>query len=87
VRPPQHEPRRRPGGTWDRGGSLVHKTETVDYGIVLEGERTLVLDDRELVMRPGDVVVQVGNWHGWANPGQGSRMAFVMIGGRFEDEP
>jgi hypothetical protein len=38
-------------------------------------------------MRPGDVVVQVGNWHGWANPGPGSRMAFVMIGGRFEDEP
>ena len=84
---PAHEPRLRPNSTtWDRGGancysSPVHKTETVDYGIVLAGERTLLLDDRELVMRPGDVVVQVGNWHGWTNPREGSLMAFVMMGG------
>src|SRR5919202_3084905 len=86
---PAHEPRLRPNSTtWDRGGancfsSPVHKTETVDYGIVLEGERVLLLDDRELVMRPGDVVVQVGNWHGWTNPREGSLMAFVMMGGTF----
>src|SRR6185436_499230 len=60
-----HEPRQRPGGTWDRGGqnaysSPVHKSDTLDYGIVLEGERTLLLDDGEYVMRPGDVVVQLG---------------------------
>jgi hypothetical protein len=83
VRPPMHEPRQRPGGTWDRGGSIVHKTETVDFGIMLEGERLLILDDRELLMRPGDVVVQLGNWHGWGNPTAGSRMAFVMLGATF----
>jgi len=84
VAPPMHEPTQRPGGTWDRGGSIVHKTETVDYGIMLEGERQLWLDDRTLLMRPGDVVVQVGNWHGWGNPTAPSRMAFVMMGGTFE---
>ncbi|HEY7066535.1 MAG TPA: cupin domain-containing protein [Chloroflexota bacterium] len=89
---PAHEPRLRPDSTtWDRGGansfsSPVHKTETVDYGIVLQGERTLLLDDRELVMRPGDVVVQVGNWHGWTNPREGSLMAFVMMGGTFRGQ-
>ena len=87
---PVHAPRQRPGGTWDRGGqnaysSPIHKSVTVDYGIVLEGERVLLLDDGEHVMRPGDVVVQLGNWHGWTNPRMGSRMAFVMMGATFDD--
>lgn len=88
---PLHEPRQRPGGTWDRGGanafsSPVHQSETVDYGILLAGERVLLLDDGEHVMRPGDVVVQLGNWHGWTNPREGSLMAFVMMGAKFNDE-
>lgn len=87
---PVHEPRQRPGGTWDKGGqnaysSPIHKSATVDYGILLEGERVLILDDGEHVMHPGDVVVQLGNWHGWTNPRLGSLMAFVMMGARFED--
>ncbi len=87
---PLHSPRQRPDGVWDRGGqnafsSPIHKSETVDYGILLEGERTLVLDSGEIVMRPGDVVVQLGNWHGWTNPRAGSRMAFVMMGAKFEE--
>ena len=86
---PLHAPRQRPGGTWDRGGqnafsSPIHKSETVDYGILLAGERVLVLDSGELVMNPGDVVVQLGNWHGWTNPRSGSLMAFVMMGAKFE---
>jgi uncharacterized cupin superfamily protein len=80
-----HEPRQRPGGTWDRGGqnaysSPVHRSATIDYGIVLEGERVLRLDDGERTMRPGDMVVQLANWHGWTNPRAGSSMAFVMMG-------
>jgi len=37
------------------------------------------------VMKPGDVVVQLGNWHGWTNPRAGSLMAFVMMGAKFEE--
>jgi len=86
---PVHEPRRRRGGTWDKGGqnaysSPIHKSDTVDYGIVLEGERVLLLDDGEYVMKPGDVVVQLGNWHGWTNPRGPSLMAFVMMGAEAE---
>ena len=85
--PPKLRPRSR--GTWDRGGnnaysSSMHKTETVDYGVVLSGERGLILDDRELTMRPGDVVIQVGAWHQWTMP-KGATMAFSMIGARFVD--
>jgi mannose-6-phosphate isomerase-like protein (cupin superfamily) len=86
---PLHAPRQRPGGTWDRGGqnafsSPVHQSETVDYGVLLEGERVLLLDDGEHVMRPGDVVVQLGNWHGWTNPRTESLMAFIMMGAQPE---
>ena len=74
---------------WDRGGnnaysSAMHKTETVDYGIVLAGERMLVLDDCKLMMKPGDIVVQVGAWHQWACP-KGAMMAFDMMAARFVD--
>lgn len=86
-----HPPKARPGsrGVWDRGGddafsSAMHKTETVDYGIVLAGERSLILDDGELLMKPGDIVIQVGAWHQWRMP-KGAIMAFDMIGARFVD--
>ncbi|MDE3075452.1 MAG: cupin domain-containing protein [Chloroflexota bacterium] len=86
VAPAEHEPQLRDDGqTWDRGGRLVHKTQTVDYGILLEGERTLVLDDGDRLMKPGDVVVQLGNWHGWSSTDRtGCRMAFVMMGADWE---
>ena len=86
---PEHPPRKTEGGTWERGRqnlytTRIHKSETVDYGILLEGERILVLDDGERMLRPGDVVVQLGSWHAWANPDEGSLMAFVMMGASFE---
>ena len=77
------------GSTWDRGGqnaysSPYHKSETLDYGILLEGRRTLLLDHGRYDLNPGDVVVQLGNWHGWTNPHAGSLMAFVMMGAKFD---
>jgi hypothetical protein len=36
-------------------------------------------------MKPGDVVVQIGNWHGWCNPREGSLMAFVMMGAKYDE--
>jgi naringenin degradation protein FdeH len=60
---------------------------TLDYGIVLQGERTLLLARGNVVIKAGDVVVQLGNWHGWANVSGGSLMAFVMMGTTFENPP
>jgi uncharacterized cupin superfamily protein len=90
---PEHEPKPMPSRRrWDRGcddwfSSGMHKTETVDYGIALTGERELILDDRTLLMEPGDIVVQVGAWHQWSSPRLGCQMAFDMIAARFEDGP
>jgi hypothetical protein len=50
-------------------------------------KRTLLLDRGNVVLKPGDVVVQLGNWHGWTNVNGGSLMAFVMMGATFEAEP
>ena len=44
-----------------------------------------MLDSGQIVMKPGDVVVQLGNWHGWTNPSAQSLMAFVMMGAKFEE--
>jgi hypothetical protein len=65
---------------------LMHRTQTVDYGIVLEGELTLVLDRGETTVRAGDIVIQQGTNHAWANrSGQRCRVAFVLIDARFTD--
>jgi quercetin dioxygenase-like cupin family protein len=64
--------------------SPTHRTQSVDYGIVLAGEVVLVLDDSETALRAGDVVVQRGTAHRWENrTEQTARMAFVLIDGAF----
>jgi naringenin degradation protein FdeH len=103
VRPAEpHEPTDRPLVTPpDAGGTIVrivdleprsrspmHRTESIDYGIVLEGAVTLLLDDgSETRLRAGDVVIQRGTDHAWVNAAdEPARMAFVLVDGRLTDE-
>lgn len=66
---------------------LMHRTETLDYGIVLEGEITMVLDHVETTIKAGDIVIQCGTNHAWANrSGNICRMAFVLIDGQFTNK-
>lgn len=66
---------------------LMHRTKTVDYGIVLSGEIYLVLDDSETLLKPGDVVVQRGTNHAWSNRSdKPCRMAFILCDGAWEGE-
>ena len=60
---------------------FMHRTETVDYAILLSGECDLELDDGATVhLKPGDVVVQRGTMHAWVNTGsQPCVFAFVLI--------
>jgi mannose-6-phosphate isomerase-like protein (cupin superfamily) len=63
---------------------FMHRTETIDYGIVLEGEVTLLVDEGETIVRQGDIVVQRGTNHAWANrSGKNCRIAFILIDGQF----
>lgn len=69
--------------TFDPDGSGKHKTMTVDYDIILEGELWMELDDGELThLKAGDVVIQNGTRHAWRNLGdKPARMASILIGG------
>ncbi len=57
-----------------------HKTRTVDYAIILEGEVVAMMDVGETPMAPGDVLIQRGTNHAWSNrTDKACRIAFVLI--------
>jgi hypothetical protein len=65
---------------------MMHRTQSIDYGIVLEGDIWMILDDMEVHLRAGDVVVQRGTDHAWENRSEHvCRMAFILIGGEYDD--
>jgi mannose-6-phosphate isomerase-like protein (cupin superfamily) len=67
--------------------TAMHRTRTLDYAVVIEGEIVLVLDDSEVVLGPGEVVVQRGTDHAWENRTEAiARMAFFHIAAEFSDE-
>jgi quercetin dioxygenase-like cupin family protein len=58
----------------------MHRTETIDYVIVMEGEIEMDMDDSTIKLKAGDVMVQRGTNHAWANRGdRRARVAFVLI--------
>lgn len=60
----------------------MHKTHSLDYGIVLAGRIRLLMDEGEVELKPFDVVIQRGTNHGWENPGaEPALMAFILIDG------
>lgn len=81
----------KPGAT-----SPMHRTVSLDYGVVLEGEVELILDSGEVrLLKRGDVAIQRGTNHAWRNASQESwaRMLYVLqeaepmeIGGKILDE-
>ncbi|HME40395.1 MAG TPA: cupin domain-containing protein [Steroidobacteraceae bacterium] len=67
--------------------TVMHRTRTLDYVVVIEGELVLILDDCEVILKPGDVVVQRGTEHAWENRSDViARAAFFHIDARFSEE-
>lgn len=77
-----------PGGTVCRivdfapnNHAVVHRTQSLDYGVVLEGEVEMILEDSDpVILKRGDVAVQRATMHGWRNPSETewTRMLFVL---------
>jgi quercetin dioxygenase-like cupin family protein len=58
----------------------MHRTETIDYVIVISGEIDMDMDDSSVHLRAGDVMVQRGTNHAWVNRGTApARLAFVLL--------
>jgi len=57
-----------------------HKTESLDYAIVLEGEIYAMMDEGEVLMKAGDILIQRATNHSWSNRSdKPCRMAFVLL--------
>jgi mannose-6-phosphate isomerase-like protein (cupin superfamily) len=73
-------------GVADEGSARhpgMHRTRSVDYAVVLEGEIDMLLEDSEFHLKAGDVLVQQGTDHAWINRGATAcRVAFVLIDAR-----
>lgn len=75
--------------TFGKGGRhpLMHRTETIDYAIVVSGEITMLLDVGEVVLKAGDILVQCGTNHAWVNRSNAPAIViFVLIDGEFEPD-
>src|SRR5271154_3128253 len=65
ARPPRHH--------------AMHRTRSIDYAIVLSGEIDMLLDESEIHLKAGDVLVQQATNHAWVNRGSAPcRIAFVL---------
>ncbi|MDB5863594.1 MAG: Cupin 2, conserved barrel [Betaproteobacteria bacterium] len=66
---------------------FMHRTQTIDYAVVLEGEIVMLLDEEDVHLKTGDVVIQRGTNHAWSNRSdKPAKMLYVLIDGEFEDE-
>ena len=64
-------------------GVHLHRTDTFDYVLCLAGRAEMLLDDGQVTLNAGDVAIQCGTSHGWANTGrEPARLAVVLIDGK-----
>ena len=67
--------------------SEMHRTETIDYIVMLSGEIDMDMDDSTVKLRAGDIMVQRGTNHAWVNRSdRPCRIAFILIDGGFADD-
>jgi naringenin degradation protein FdeH len=58
----------------------MHRTRTIDYALILSGEIDMLLDDSEVHLKAGDVLIQRGTNHAWVNRGDAPcRVAFILL--------
>ena len=59
---------------------MMHRTRSLDYAIIMSGEIDMLLDEGEVHLKAGDVIVQQATNHAWVNrSGKPCRVAFILI--------
>ncbi|MGI6852358.1 cupin domain-containing protein [Mesorhizobium sp. 1B3] len=64
---------------WLKRHPGMHVTQTLDYALLLRGRLTMVMEDGEIELEPGDVVVQQAAVHAWKNTGHETAVLFVVM--------
>ncbi len=65
---------------WAPRHPLMHRTRSIDYALILQGEIVMLLDDSEVALKAGDVLIQQATNHAWVNrSSEPCRVAFVLI--------
>lgn len=87
VPPPERGTRLRVVDFAPGGSSPMHRTETIDYGLVLAGQLQMILDDgSETTLNAGDIVIQRGTDHRWVNATDVvTTVAFFLVDAKFDD--
>ena len=58
---------------------FMHRTDSLDYSVILTGEIYMMMDDEEYLLKAGDTVVQQGTNHAWSNRGtEPCQIAFIL---------
>jgi uncharacterized cupin superfamily protein len=58
----------------------MHRTSTCDYAFVMSGEIVMLLDDSEVTLKAGDILIQQATNHAWVNRSdKPCRIAFVLM--------
>jgi hypothetical protein len=63
----------------DGGNTAMHRTWTIDYNIVLSGELVLIVESGQVILKPGDVVVQRNTRHAWRNNSTTEPIRWVAV--------
>jgi mannose-6-phosphate isomerase-like protein (cupin superfamily) len=63
----------------DGGNTAMHRTWTVDYNLVLSGELVLILENGQVTLKPGDVVIQRNTLHAWRNNSTTEPIRWVAV--------
>ncbi|MDA9022206.1 cupin domain-containing protein [Alphaproteobacteria bacterium] len=59
---------------------FMHRTDSLDYAVVLTGEIYMMMDEDEYLVKAGDVIIQQGTNHAWSNRGtEPCQIAFILI--------
>jgi quercetin dioxygenase-like cupin family protein len=66
---------------------FMHRTESLDIVIIIDGEMTMPMDGQEILLRTGDVLVQRGTNHAWVNRSDRvCRVLYIIIAGKLSPE-
>ena len=61
---------------------FMHRTNSLDYAVILSGEIFMLLDEDEILLKAGDIVIQRGTNHAWSNRGsEPCVIAFILVDG------